>query len=93
MIPLALLSLQILTTFAQVNIAGIEIPKNIGGIEIPNLTGCDFSAFKCLENVTSLILPSGCGTPPESVYQGTLDDDTIQWAKCACPTLVPSFGW
>jgi hypothetical protein len=90
MISLALVSQLLLTIFAQ---NSDNNGLSIGGIEIPNLIGCDLSALKCLENVTSLILPSGCGIPPQSVYTGQLNEDTIDWAKCACPTLVPAYGW
>lgn len=61
--------------------------------KIPNLIGCDLSAAQCLVNITSLILPSRCGTPPSSVFNATLDTDSLKWAECACPTMVPAFEW
>ncbi len=92
MLYLALLSLNVLMASAQNTTAG-NTGLNIGSIATPDLTGCDPSVLSCFANITSLILPSGCGIPPASVMNQTVDADTIKWAQCACPTLVPVSKW
>jgi hypothetical protein len=60
-----------------------------------DLSGCAVSVVSCFSNITALLLPSGCGLPPDNLMKGEMDisPDTIKWAQCACPSLVPVVSW
>jgi hypothetical protein len=83
------------TTEIPMNTTQISIP----GLDLPDLTGCAETVIGCFSNVTSLLLPSACGLPPASLMAGgplnetALNQETVKWAQCACPTLVPAAAW
>lgn len=66
---------------------------DIGSITPPDLSGCEPAVISCFADVSALILPSGCGVPPQSAMNNELDAETLKWAQCACPKLVPVVDW
>ena len=78
-----------LMAFAQETAPGLDI----GSITPPDLAGCEPAVISCFANITALILPSGCGIPPESLLNNQVDAETVKWAQCACPTLGPIVEW
>ena len=66
---------------------------DLGSIPVPDLSGCDPSVLTCFANITTLISPTECGIPPASALSTSVDVETLKWAQCACPKLLPIFEW